>query len=155
MQKFNIIFSDYEPQKSYDKKTIFLAGPSPRTQKIRDWRDDAFKVFEKAGFDGTLFVPRPEGGNMESYDGQVEWELYHLEKADVIMFWVPRKFPELKGLTTNVEFGLFMKKEIVYGRPYDAESVKYLDYIYEKFKKRKPNAMLLTTIEEAIKMVSN
>lgn len=150
----NLHFSDQNSfVNSNDKPMIFLAGPSPRDASVADWRDDAFVLFKEMGFDGTLFVPRPSGGHIDSYDGQVEWELEHLDMAHTIMFWVPRKFPEMKGLTTNVEAGLYVKSgRMIYGRPDNAEQVRYLDHIYRKFTGLNPSNSLKTTIDAAIVM---
>ena len=38
------------------KKSIFLAGPTPREEKVASWRVDAVKKLEELGFDGVVFV---------------------------------------------------------------------------------------------------
>ena len=43
---FNIIFSDQKIPKEITK-SVFLAGPSPRTKDILDWRHEALSLFEK------------------------------------------------------------------------------------------------------------
>jgi len=134
--------------------TIFLAGPSPRGYGEGfppDWRDEAFPMFEKRNFMGRLFVPRPSNGNSTTYDGQIEWELHHLDLADVIMFWVPRKLPGMEGLTTNCEFGLYVKSgRVVYGRPDDALQIRYLDHIGRKYANLEPYNTLEDTVEAAM-----
>lgn len=39
------------------KKSIFLAGPTPREEKVASWRVAAVKKLEELGFDGVVFVP--------------------------------------------------------------------------------------------------
>jgi hypothetical protein len=137
--------------RNINQPMVFLAGPSPRDSHVVDWRDEAVETFRDAKFDGTLFLPRPSGGHMDSYDGQVEWELHHLNMADIIMFWVPRSFPEMIALTTNVEFGLYVKSgKIIYGRPDSAPKNRYLDHLYRKFTDREPLNDLRATVNEAI-----
>lgn len=134
--------------------SIFLAGPSPRGRGEgfpADWRDEAFKLFEQKEFSGRLFVPRPTTGNAKTYDGQIEWELHHLDLADCIMFWVPRKAPDMLGQTTNVEYGLYLKCDrVVYGRPDDALQIRYLDHIGRKYAKIEPLNSLEATIDAAM-----
>jgi len=153
-----LIHSDQGLTGQLDKPSIFLAGPSPRGRGEgfpADWRDEAFTIFEKKEFDGHLFVPRPTSGNADSYDGQIEWELHHLDSADIIMFWVPRKAPDMMGLTTNIELGMYVKSQkIVYGRPDDALQIRYLDNIYRKFAGLEPTNTLEYTIESAINAAS-
>lgn len=155
----NLHFSDQGLTDKLDKPSIFLAGPSPRGRGEgfpADWRDEAFKIFEQRRFDGYLFVPRPTAGNSTNYDGQIEWELHHLDTADIIMFWVPRKLPGMEGLTTNCEFGLFIKKgNVVYGRPDWADRTRYLDNLYAKYMSKIPFDNLNDTIEAAIREATN
>lgn len=146
--------------KDPDIPSVFLAGPSPRGRGAGfpdDWRDEAFQYFQNDylfnKIDGQLFVPRPTIGNAPSYDGQIEWELHHLSMADVIMFWVPRKAPDMMGLTTNVEFGFTVKTgRIVYGRPDGALQTRYLDHLYKKFKGKDPKTTLEETAQAAMTM---
>lgn len=149
-----LIHSDQGLTGSLDAPSIFLAGPSPRGRGEgfpTDWRDEAFTIFEQKGFDGYVFVPRPTAGNSTNYDGQIEWEIHHLDRADCIMFWVPRQFPSMKGLTTNVEMGLYVKSgRAIYGRPDDAEQIRYLDHIYRKYAGLEPTNLLEATIDAAI-----
>lgn len=149
-----LIHSDQGLTGPLDAPSIFLAGPSPRGRGEgypADWRDEAFKIFEQKNFDGYVFVPRPTTGNAKTYDGQIEWELHHLDQADCIMFWVPRKAPDMMGVTTNAEFGMYIKSgRIVYGRPDDALQIRYLDFIGRKYASIEPYSTLETTIDAAI-----
>jgi len=88
---------------------------------------------------------------MDNYDGQVEWELHHLNMAHTIMFWVPRDLAVLQAYTTNVEFGLYVKSgKIVYGRPDEAPKNKYLDHLYRKFALKEPINNLRDTVAAAM-----
>ncbi len=52
----NIIFSDQAfPQQI--TKSIFLAGPSPRSAEVFDWKILAVSYLEDSGYDGTIFLP--------------------------------------------------------------------------------------------------
>ena len=151
----HIIYSDSEFSKpSKSTSSIFLAGPSPRGYgegHPPDWRDDAIKVYEQMEFSGRLFIPRPSTGVMGSYDNQIEWELHHLDIADTILFWVPRKYPSMKGMTTNVEFCMWVKDpKIIYGRPDWAEQVRYLDHLYKKYLNRTPYNELTSLVKQSI-----
>lgn len=145
-------FSDYPNfVNSNNKPMIFLAGPSPRDREVIDWRDEAVEIFRNLKFNGTLFIPRPSGGHMDSYDGQVEWELSHLDMAHTIMFWVPRDLVTLPSFTTNCEFGLYVKSgRAIYGRPDSAPKNRYLDHLYRKFAKREPLNDLRDTVIESM-----
>jgi 8-oxo-dGTP pyrophosphatase MutT (NUDIX family) len=107
-------------------KTIFLAGPTPRSPDVPSWRPRALELLRE--FDGHVFSPEdPEGGVRGDYDDQIEWELAALSRADCILFWLPRKLDTMPALTTNVEFGLFAGSgRAVFGAPPDAEKVRYL-----------------------------
>jgi hypothetical protein len=122
---------------------IFLAGPTLRTNQIA-WREDAIKLFEEyADIDVSLVIPEPFMGD---YAEQIEFEHYHIQTSDLIFFWVPRDIEnKVYGLTTNVEFGMFMplafraiSNPILYGRPEDSDNNRYLDYCYRKFYKQEP-----------------
>ncbi len=133
------------------KKGIFLAGPTPRT--VEDsWREDALEILEQMKFEGNVYVPEPENKEWKKdYDDQIDWESYYLNKADAIVFWVPRRFPDLPGLTTNVEFGWHMAEnpsKVFYGRPIDAVKCRYLDVLYQK---RCPSRWIYTDLQALLK----
>lgn len=98
------------------------------------WRPTAIELLQGAGFDGTVFVPeRTDWSTMVNYDDQVEWEWAGLDGATVIAFWVPRDMKTMPALTTNVEFGLYVKSaQTVYGRPPNAPRTRYLDSLYRR-----------------------
>lgn len=137
-------------------KTIFLAGPTPKSSRVDSWRPEALAILESAGFDGTVLVPEDSDQSWRfSYDDQVEWELQGLHSATVIAFWVPRTMlsewepRELKmpALTTNVEFGLFAsRRNIVLGYPANAEKMKYLEAIATMYNLRSYDSLKKTML---------
>ena len=125
--------------------TIFLAGPTPRSRAVPSWRPAAVEYLQARGFSGTVFVPEnrddpslddAEQGDL--YERQVIWETVGLNRADIIVFWVPRKLDVLPAFTTNVEFGEWYRSgKVVFGAPEDAAKVGYL--------KRKATSVLVPT----------
>lgn len=118
-------------------KSIFLAGPTPRSKDVQSWRPEAVAILERMKFNGTVFVP--EDGDFSarfSYDDQVEWELQALHSASVVVFWVPRAEPTMPAYTTNVEFGMFANRpNVVFGAPDEAIKNRYLKaicYLYHR-----------------------
>ena len=134
------------------KTSIFLAGPTPRDKNVPSWRPDAIKFLEDRHFKGVVYVPEYSTGEpMSDYIAQVEWERKALLNASVIVFWIPRKIPEMMALTTNVEFGYYLHtRKIIYGRPEDSEKNKYLDWLYEEDTKLKPFESLYETLNTAL-----
>jgi len=114
-------------------RSLFLAGPSPRGKGEYDWRRDACEHLAHIGFDGAVFIPLPRDGVYHAdYDhtAQIDWELEHLERAGVIVFWIPRDLETLPGFTTNVEFGCFSRSGRAFlGYPPAAPRMRYLHHI--------------------------
>ena len=49
---------NYSDQKVIkNKKSIFLAGPTPRNNSAISWRTNACKPLKLLGFDGVVYVP--------------------------------------------------------------------------------------------------
>lgn len=115
------------------KKSIFLAGPTPRGENVISWRTEACQLLENLGFDGVVYVPEYSNWKPKTdYVDQATWERVALMKATVILFWVPRKLPDMAAFTTNVEFGYWLHSgKVIYGRPDDASKIKYLDWLYQ------------------------
>ncbi len=94
------------------KKSIFLAGPSPKGEQIGvvpDWRQQALAHLRSIGYDGAVFMPVPRGGKWATrvpYSDILRWELEAAKRSDVICFWVPRS-DILPGATTNIEWGKY------------------------------------------------
>lgn len=113
---------------------ISLCGPTPRNSKMKSWREKALDILEGLNYDGTVYVPeeKDEGETFKNKDEQRLWERDCYINSDVIVFWVPRKFPSMLGLTTNVEFGYWLKtKKCIYGRPDGSYRTSYLDWLYK------------------------
>ncbi len=128
-------------------KSIFLAGPTPRSQDVESWRPKAIQLLREAGYDGVIFSPEPRGGIWASgYDDQVEWEDKGLNMADCILFWVPRDLETMPAFTTNTEWGNWQDSgKVVFGAPYDASKVRYQMHYAKKLK-----VPTVVTLEEAV-----
>ena len=37
--------------------SIFLAGPTPRSNDIKSWREEAIKILEQLEFEGIVYIP--------------------------------------------------------------------------------------------------
>lgn len=125
------VYAQEEAPSTYTQ-SVFLAGPTPRSPDVPSWRPAFIEHLKKYGYDGVVFSPELRSGERhQGYEFQVEWEKQHLEMADVIAFWVPRKSPEMPAFTTNVEFGKYISSgKLLYARPNEAEKVRYLDWMY-------------------------
>lgn len=121
----------FENPEDSSSQSIFLAGPSPREKHHPNWRLDALQILEKKQFAGDAFIPLSRDVQLtQSLEGQIEWELTYLDKASVIVFWVPRDLETLPGFTTNVEFGMYVKSgKIVLGFPKEAPHMRYLEHL--------------------------
>ena len=78
---------------SGDVPLIFLAGP---IQGAPHWQERAIEFFR--GRDASLAIacPRTPGEWHRRYNEQVDWELWHLNRAaeyGVIMFWLANRDP--------------------------------------------------------------
>ncbi|HEY1065710.1 MAG TPA: nucleoside 2-deoxyribosyltransferase domain-containing protein [Pirellulales bacterium] len=134
----HVVYSD-QPVR-FIGPSIFLAGPTPRRESVPSWRPEALRLLEQFAFEGTVFVPEHAEPAL-GYDflTQVEWEFAALERADAILFWIPRDAVDLPGFTTNVEFGRYVGSgRAVYGRPDDRPHNAYLDWLYEKLNAKPP-----------------
>lgn len=140
-----LVFADDEFPTTVTK-TIFLAGPNPRYKngdKIEPtWRHKAIDYLKGYDYDGHVFIPLPKDSFLgefvknpvSDYEHQIDWEDKAMARADVLLFYVDRR-NGLQGLTTNIEFGRYLDSgRMVYGRPNNAESIRYLD---EQVRKRK------------------
>jgi nucleoside 2-deoxyribosyltransferase len=136
------------------KKSIFLAGPTPRSNNIESWRPAAVKILKELGFEGFVFIPEPRNGEYQhDYDDQVNWELDGLKKADCILFWIPRNLDYLPGFTTNVEFGYWINSgKVVFGYPTSSQKMRYLDHL-AKLHNVTSHHNLKTTIQNALDFV--
>ena len=120
------------------KKSIFLAGPTPRKEDVKSWRIDACKFLEENGFDGIVYVPEYSTGkpltdyDIQEDDSQVMWERKTLLNSTLVVFWIPRDLNNMPAFTTNVEFGYWLHTgKAIYGRPDSAKGNGYLDWLYK------------------------
>lgn len=149
-----INYSDQDVLKG--KKSIFLAGPTPRGGEVVSWRTEACKFLEDIGFDGVVYVPeystrRPKG----DYVDQAEWEREALSNSSVIAFWIPRTLPDMPAFTTNVEFGYWIHSgKILYGRPEEAKKIKYLDWLYKIDTNKEPYNSLEELLSNSINLAN-
>ena len=93
--------------------TIFLAG-SIEMGSAEDWQvkvEDAFKDLKEI----TFYNPRRDDWNSawtqteatKEFNGQVNWELNHLERADIIFMYFD---PNTKSPISLLELGLYASK---------------------------------------------
>lgn len=152
-----IIYSDKKVN-TVNKKSIFLAGPTPRSNLVKSWRPDAIEILNKLNFDGDVFVPeRSDRNYRQSYQDQIEWELFGLNNVEIIVFWIPRDMLTMPALTTNVEFGSYLNlrpHNILYGRPDFSANNNYLDYIYERKLLNKPFNNLDTLLDATCNLIN-
>ncbi len=161
-----------EPLPDRVVKTIFLAGPTPRTANVRSWRPEALRMLANRGYDGTVFCPedRAIDGMHGDYDAQIAWERDAMERADCIVFWVPRDLTVTRAVapdasaeeairfpafTTNVEWGRWEDSgKVVLGFPPDAPNTRYLAAYADRY--GVPRADTLEgTIAHALAMVGD
>jgi hypothetical protein len=133
--------------------SIMLCGPTPRNPDISSWRPTAINILKDLGFSGTVLVPeRKNWATKFEYNDQVEWEWEALENCSHIVFWVPRKLPEMPGFVTNIEFGGYVRSgRAYYGRPDNSEKKGYLDWLYTKVTNRQP----FNNLTELLRHVTN
>lgn len=150
-----INYSDQEVIKG--KKSIFLAGPTPRGENVVSWRTEACKILEAMGFDGVVYVPEYSTWKpKEDYVDQAMWERVALTNTTVILFWIPRELPDMPAFTTNVEFGYWLHSgKVIYGRPNDAPKIKYLDWLYKLDYDKIPCEDLTSLLDLSIELANN
>ena len=141
-----IVYALEAPPQGFTK-SIFLMGPTPRRLDVESWRPQAIAELERIGYDGVVFYPESRDRTWHGdWAAQVEWEESCLSMAHCIMAWVPRTLPNMPGLTTNVEWGVWQdSKKIVLGAPHDAAHNRYLEYYAGKH-----GVPVATTLAETI-----
>lgn len=135
-----------------------LCGPTPRDEQTPSWRPEALAILRELGFEGLVYVPEPsdgkwDGDDLDKWRDQVEWEEEALNRADVIVFWIPREFPKMLGLTTNDEWGFWKHSgKVVLGTSPGAMAVRYQRYYANKYR-ASTNTDLLETLKHAIERI--
>jgi hypothetical protein len=140
-----------------NKKSMFLAGPTPRDETTPSWRIEAIKYLKENNFDGIVYIPEDEFVRKNDYIDQAEWERKALSNATIIVFWVPRELETMPAFTTNVEFGYWIAKRperVIYGRPDNVRKIKYLDWLYKKESNKEICNTLEKTINNAIGLIN-
>ena len=149
-----INYSDQEVLKN--QKSIFLAGPTPREERVKSWRGEACQILENIGFDGVVYVPeystmKPRG----EYNDQVMWEREALANASVIVIWLARSLPDMPAFTTNGEFGYWIHTgKVLYGRPDTAVKIRYYDWLYDLDMHYEPYHNLSDLLEKAVQLAN-
>lgn len=135
-------------------QAVYLAGPVPRDPAERGWHDDAVAEFHATRFDGVVVDPRPRAGWPDDPDAQIDWEAAAMQRADALLFWVPRRLWDLPGLTTNLEWGAWYRSgKAVLGSPPDAPKMRYLRHYADRA--RAPQAdSLPEAVQIAIRLAS-
>ena len=157
-QNMTINFSDQPINIDKTRKSIFLAGPTLRDSSFdKSWRKAACNILRQLNFDGIVYVPEfGESENPMDFLNQVDWERDGLVNADVIVFHIPRKLPELPGFTTNVEFGMYLAKRphaVILCAPENSEKNRYLEWLYKKEKATDDICRTLNEVlEKAVQM---
>lgn len=148
----------YEDDIIENEKSIVLCGPTPRDTNTPSWRPEALKILKKLDYDGIVYVPEYKDG--KGYNSSFEkvkytWERNTYLNSTVILFWVPREIPNMLGLTTNVEFGYWLKSgKCIYGRPDFAQRTRYLDWLYNLEYNKEPYNNLEELLKETIKLAN-
>lgn len=143
-----------------NKKSIFLAGPTYRNRTFDEsWRKIACEKLQELGFDGLVYVPEYSTGNMKpDLTDQASWERAGLQAASIIIFYIPRKLPELAGFTTNIEFGMWITKKpnnCMLCIPDFAEKVEYVKWLWSVEIPNKPIYVNLDDVlGQAIKLLN-
>lgn len=147
------IFSD-EPIQSLPNKSIFLAGPTSRTNDFDlSWRKEALQYFEDFNFDGTVCIPEfkeKRSFEISDWDTQVNWEWTLLDNADCIMFWIPRNMETLPGLTTNLEFGTYLEKcpeKVILGYP---DTACHMTWLLKRYNLKAPGNKISNTLRNTV-----
>jgi len=144
----------------YLKRSIFLAGPINRDRSLSatHWQQEAIDILTQMNFIGTVFCPkRFVVAPQFDYDEQVDWEHAAIRASKVVLFWVPRDEDQLKGFTTNIEFGLCCggwkpMTQIVYGRPVGAPKTRYMDKLYQSL--WGPGAVIFDDLRMTLRMAA-
>lgn len=128
-----IVYVGESSPKSF-KRSLFLAGPTPRDKQVKSWRPEALQFLEDIGYDGVVFVPEAKHSEYDIvWEWQVRWEEKCLNMSDCIVFWVPRELKTMPALTTNDEWGTWKNSgKVVFGCPDDAEKTRYQKYYATK-----------------------
>ncbi|MEC7839994.1 MAG: nucleoside 2-deoxyribosyltransferase domain-containing protein [Chlamydiota bacterium] len=142
------IISPYEYQKSAfeTKKSVFLAGSAalPWRENFKNKMQDDHVIF---------FDPMNSNAELISRSKTLKWEIDHIDKADVIIAWIPEGEPASTrtwSLTTLFELGRFVemkRKPLIVGI-----SPKHYMFaeLLNQFKVLRPDAQVVSSLDEVI-----
>lgn len=138
MNTFTVI-RPFDNQKiDINTPSLFLAGPTHPDINL-SWRKEALQILTTLPHLKFKQILVPECTTdiwKNKFDEQVMWEWDALNKAHVILFWMPRNLTILPGFTTNIEFGYYVdKKNIVLGFPNHAAKMRYIELLALKHNK--------------------
>lgn len=146
LNKMQLVYALENEPKEYTH-SIFLAGPTPR-DNTKSWREDAIKLLNKYNYKGIVYIPEQRNGyKQKEYYNQIDWELKMMNKADIIMFYIPRDIDNnLLGLTTNCEYGRWENSgKIVIGFPKNSDNNTYIEICFKQL-----NNEIYNTLEDTI-----
>lgn len=151
----HLVYSLEEPPHSFNK-SLFLAGPTPRSSEVASWRPQALEILGKLNYDGVVFIPENRNNDFNKYDEGLypPWEHRAMDMSDLIIFWVPRDLTlmsdgkaKMPALTTNVEYGLSAHLgKSLFGPP-KGQKNNYLKFVAEKAEYNIPQ---FDTLEEML-----
>lgn len=127
---------------------IFLAGTIDMGSS-RDWQAEAFEYFSSLPGKYILFNPRQgnwDGSKPGEMDYQVNWELEHLEQADIIIMYI---IGTSKSPITLLEMGLFARS----GKLYVACEPDFYRHDNVRITCARYGVLLYDTIEEMLEEV--
>lgn len=154
------VYYAMQDKSSVTDKSIFLAGPTPRSPSVRSWRPAALRELGNLGFDGSVFVPESSNWKPHSdYDGQIDWEWDGLSRASVVVFWVPRDLATMPAFTTNGEMGMIFERirhnkntKAVLGFPMNTPKMGYFERLAKSVGVEIHNS-LTDTLKSAVAMI--
>jgi len=107
------VYADYSKTENMGDRTIFLAGP---IQGADDWQAQACKNLNFPSLDLVVANPRRSDKTWEfQFDIQVDWEVFHLDKAaekGSVLFYLSKEAQHncdrAYAQTTRLELGWMM-----------------------------------------------
>lgn len=134
-RKFTLVRAQ-QPFPRKTVKSIFLLGPIPRLEETMEysWKPEAYRLLEELGYDGIVFDPEHETAyDRNNFDyvraPQINWEVEAMNRADIIVAWIPRQFPNMPALTSNIEMGEFFKTgKLLIGYPEGSKRMEYIKF---------------------------
>jgi len=153
--------------------SIFLAGPTARGVRRTAWRAEALRWLEAQGFEGTVLLPEFRDGLFDDLAPRVfgarpspvpgmraishdvlRWETTAIERASVVLFWMPFCIAEiddpasLPGFTTRAEVSRELARDpsrVVLGMPDGALSSSHI-----RFHAHRAGVPIAATLEQTL-----